>query len=105
MSIQRYRHGELCGGEYECCWPEKDPDGELVYYDDVEVLEAKLATAQARIAELVAMNELYNELLMAVGSKYEGETRHETALRYIREREGNVGLCCGRKDAQKEAGK
>jgi hypothetical protein len=25
----------------------------------------------------------YNELLMAVGNKYEGESRHETALRYI----------------------
>ena len=30
---------------------------------------------------------LYHELLWAVGSKYEGESRHETALRYIRERE------------------
>lgn len=30
---------------------------------------------------------LYNELIYAVASKHEGETRHETALRYIRERE------------------
>lgn len=29
----------------------------------------------------------YRELLMAVESKHEGETRHETALRYIREAE------------------
>lgn len=29
----------------------------------------------------------YNELLYAVAKKYPGETRHETALRYIRERE------------------
>lgn len=27
----------------------------------------------------------YSELLMAVEMKYEGETRHETALRYIRQ--------------------
>jgi hypothetical protein len=30
---------------------------------------------------------LYHELLWSVESVYEGETRHETALRYIRERE------------------
>lgn len=29
----------------------------------------------------------YEELLMRVESKYHGETRHETALRYIREME------------------
>lgn len=30
---------------------------------------------------------LYSELLMAVESKHPGETRHQTALRYIRETE------------------
>ena len=30
---------------------------------------------------------LYGELLMAVQSKFPGETRHETALRYIRAQE------------------
>ena len=34
----------------------------------------------------------YNELIMAVAQKFPGETRHETALRYILEREG--GVCC-----------
>ena len=29
----------------------------------------------------------YQELLLAVESKYKGESRHQTALRYIRERE------------------
>lgn len=29
----------------------------------------------------------YNELLYAVGQKYPGESRHETALRYIRQAE------------------
>lgn len=33
---------------------------------------------------------LYEELLMAVQKKFDGETRHETALRYIRERESEV---------------
>lgn len=31
--------------------------------------------------------EKYHELIMAVGNKYEGETRHETALRYIKQAE------------------
>jgi hypothetical protein len=31
--------------------------------------------------------EKYNELLYAVGTKYPNETRHETALRYIKEAE------------------
>lgn len=30
---------------------------------------------------------LYEELLYAVGNKYEGETRHQTALRYIQRAE------------------
>ena len=34
----------------------------------------------------------YNELIMAVSNKYKGETRHQTALKYITERENiNVG--------------
>ena len=39
--------------------------------------------------------ELYNELLMAVKTKYEKETRHQTALRYIQERENKDINCCG----------
>lgn len=31
----------------------------------------------------------YNELLYAVANKYEGESRHETALRYIKEAENS----------------
>ena len=43
------------------------------------------------LAKLEAENEAlkrdYYELIMVVSEKYEGETRHETALRYITERE------------------
>lgn len=35
--------------------------------------------------EYNALHDLYMELIMEVGSKYMNETRHETALRYIRE--------------------
>ena len=33
------------------------------------------------------VTKLYEELLSAVAQKHEGETRHQTALRYIQERE------------------
>jgi hypothetical protein len=33
------------------------------------------------------VSELYNELLIAVGNKFSNESRHQTALRYIRQAE------------------
>lgn len=47
-------------------------------------LLADLAAARLDSARLEA---LYHGLLFAVGMKHEGETRHETALRYIRQAE------------------
>ncbi|TSA51862.1 MAG: hypothetical protein D4R44_06885 [Actinobacteria bacterium] len=42
----------------------------------------------------------YDELILAVGKKYPNESRHETALRYIRQAETeHIGGPC---DAQKE---
>lgn len=41
----------------------------------------------AAIEEKEKLGDLYQELLVAVANKYDGETRHDTALRYIRERE------------------
>jgi len=38
-------------------------------------------------AEVERLRKQYNELILAVGYKHEGETRHETALRYILEAE------------------
>src|SRR3990172_10898480 len=38
-------------------------------------------------AALAVKEEAYNELIMAVAHKWPNETRHETALRYIKERE------------------
>lgn len=35
------------------------------------------------------VEEKYNELIMAVGNKYPGETRHKTALRYIKNAENS----------------
>jgi flagellar biosynthesis chaperone FliJ len=40
----------------------------------------------------------YHELLYCVGKHYEGETRHQTALRYLRKaEEGNDDPDCPRK--------
>ena len=35
------------------------------------------------------IDKAYSELLMAVENKYPGETRHETALRYIKDAESS----------------
>ena len=40
--------------------------------------------------EVETLEVRYYELLYAVASKHEGETRHETALRYIVERENSA---------------
>jgi len=39
------------------------------------------------IAEIADVEEKYNELIMAVAKKFTNETRHQTALRYIKEAE------------------
>mgnify|MGYP003661816039 CR=1 FL=1 len=43
--------------------------------------------------EKLHLSELYRELLFSVESKHEGESRHDTALRYIRERETSARTC------------
>lgn len=56
---------------------------------DHDKFVAKLTTLitqhdQALKTKLIEDREKYDELIMAVGNKFEGETRHETALRYIK---------------------
>ena len=46
-----------------------------------------LDSHSAMMDELALAIQQYNELLMAVARVFPGETRHETALRYIREAE------------------
>ena len=45
------------------------------------------ATAAAELRRLHELEKQYHELLYAVGNKYEGESRHQTALRYIEQAE------------------
>lgn len=40
-----------------------------------------------KLQDVEKMLALYDELIFAVESKFTGETRHQTALRYIKERE------------------
>ena len=54
----------VCGIPHEC---------------DYEFLQRELKEAKTK----------YNELLFAVETKFPDETRHETALRYIKEREAH----------------
>lgn len=54
--------------------------------DDPQVLVAKLLKHIVKFEETKAK---YMELIYAVGMKYQDETRHETALRYINEREAS----------------
>lgn len=61
---------------------------------------------EARMGRIGALNEryaLYDDLIYAVARKFEGEPRHETALRYIREREAASGIEA-RSDATPQSG-
>lgn len=44
------------------------------------------------LSRLAVQERLYHELLYEVASKYPGASRHETARRYIREREQRVSV-------------
>jgi len=50
-------------------------------------IEERALFQAEEIQRLQNIADKYNELIMAVGNKYPGESRHETALRYIVERE------------------
>jgi hypothetical protein len=52
-----------------------------------EVIDGLLDKIEALKAERDALRDLYNELLFAVGNAYPNETRHQTALRYIKQAE------------------
>ena len=52
---------------------------------------------KARIRSLEVVEEKYQELLYQVACKFPNETRHETALRYLKERETpamTADQCC-----------
>lgn len=50
----------------------------------------RLSVVYLPFQETGRIRALYEELIMAVESKHDGESRHETTLRYIREREVHI---------------
>ena len=62
----------------------------LKMYTDTHQVAREL---DREVKRLTATEEKYYELLNWVESKHEGETRHETALRYIKEREDTQQSC------------
>lgn len=53
-------------------------------------LEEEHADVRGRIVGAQRAQQQYDELIYEVGAKHKGETRHETARRYIRERENRI---------------
>jgi hypothetical protein len=63
-----------------------DTRGRRVTVPDVGIAQLLNTIVELR-GELRASREMYHELLYAVGKKWPGETRHQTALRYIQQAE------------------
>jgi hypothetical protein len=59
-------------------------EGENANDPQLEANAALIAALRNHAEELVRDARRYRELVMAVGNKWPDETRHETALRYIR---------------------
>src|SRR5690349_13637758 len=57
-------------------------------------LAASLGTTSSETASTEDYKALYMELLYAVARKWPGETRHQTALRYIQRAESQTGQGC-----------
>ena len=79
-------------------WVEPEPPEELPCYCDIpsHILDLGCPRHQAPQCEPEPpWREKYNELLFAVARAYPGESRHDTALRYIREKE--TAEACGPK--------
>jgi len=69
-------------------------------------LIAEFAAHGKTLARMHRTEELYQELLHAVARKFSGESRHETALRYIRDTESalvNPDQIIGDRDMSNES--
>jgi hypothetical protein len=64
----------------------------VTFLDDLTAEEAE-AKKRGLIVSLALIVPAYNELLYQVGNVYPGETRHQTALRYLRAAESSSGQC------------
>ena len=67
--------------------------------EKVEDLESENANLKAQLA---AAEKNYQDLILQVGKKTPGETRHETAKRYLQQAETSDNVPQQAKDATKE---
>ncbi len=67
-----------------------------------ESIREHMAIAAELRERLKAAEGRYNELIMCVGMKHEHETRHETALRYLRRAEEPTDFCTKRESRTNE---
>ena len=72
------------------CYPTMEEIADMLrphinYIPDLKVVSTMVHN-NIKLLQVKKLEE-YNELIMAVGKKYPNETRHETALRYIRNAE------------------
>ena len=78
------QHGQL---RRSC--PHCEYDRDMAEADQtIQQLKTKLAESDARVVK-------YDELLLQVENKHPNESRHETALRYIRQAENKSHQSCG----------
>ncbi len=56
--------------------------------------------AAAELRRLHDVEKQYHELLYAVGNKYEDESRHQTALRYIQQAEAHDSAAIAKAEGQ-----
>ncbi len=81
-------YGRLCWAVSRAAAPsETEPLPKVGTAEEMDATRAALAPPPAAAEARDADSEKYRELLFAVSSKHPGETRHQTALRYIVERE------------------
>ena len=76
------------------CSSKSSTINEFLYRADTEIIDKLFLElsqfTRAKTAREIELAHDYNELIYAVGTKFPGESRHETALRYIRQAESRV---------------
>ena len=78
----------LAASEARC--RELEESNRILFNANIKLSEERNEVARDNAAlreRLKAVEEKYSDLIMQVGKKFTGESRHETAKRYIRERE------------------
>ena len=76
---QTGRSNLYCNGAIECEYQRA-----TIEWDGLAAQKNEEAPETIDNNDRDSISEKYNELLMAVEDKFDGETRHETALKYIR---------------------